>query len=273
VDKKKFFIALGIAALLVPAVFLAIGLLRNFSASKGGLITLGEASKLLAQAKDLQAKGELFAAKTAYQKMLNEYPASPGAAKWQKEIESLNIGLLFSPALTPKSTLYEIKPGDTLTKIAKKFNTTVELIQKSNGISDDKIMPGRKIKIWTQPFSIVVDKSQNILILKSGEEVIKTYSVSTGANNSTPTGVFKVDSKLYHPTWFKPGEVVPPESSENILGSRWIGINLPGYGIHGTTEPESLGKQVTQGCVRMSNADVEELYTIVPKGTEVLILN
>ena len=191
---------------------------------------------------------------------------------WQKKAEELNIKLLFSPIITSKSALYEIKPGDTLIKIAKEFKTTVEFIMKSNNIADDKIIPGKKIKIWTSPFSILVDKSQNTLMLKSEEDIIKTYTVATGANNSSPVGTFKIVNKLPHPTWFKAGAVVASGSPENILGTRWLGFDLAGYGIHGTTDPQSLGLQVTQGCVRMSNADVEELYTLVPVATEVTIV-
>jgi lipoprotein-anchoring transpeptidase ErfK/SrfK len=76
-----------------------------------------------------------------------------------------------------------------------------------------------------------------------------------------------------NPTWYKQGAVIPAGSPENILGTRWMGFDLPAYGIHGTTEPQSLGKQVTQGCVRMSNADVEQLFIIVPIGTEVTIVD
>lgn len=233
----------------------------------------GSFSSLLTQAKDLEAKGNLLDAKAIYQRLVNELPNSPEVMNWQKKIEELNIKLLFSSTPLPQSVLYEIKPGDTLTKIAKEFKTTTDLIKKGNNLSDDKILPGRKIKLWTKPFSIVVDKSQNILILKSDEEVIKTYIVSTGLNNSTPTGNFKVINKLQNPTWFKAGAIVPAGSPENILGSRWLGFDLPGYGIHGTTEPQSLGKQVTQGCIRMSNPDINELYTIVPVGAEVTVVD
>jgi lipoprotein-anchoring transpeptidase ErfK/SrfK len=51
-----------------------------------------------------------------------------------------------------------------------------------------------------------------------------------------------------------------------------MGFDLKGYGIHGTTEPQHLGKQVTAGCVRMANSDAEELYTIIPVGTEVTVV-
>jgi len=228
---------------------------------------------LLNQAKDFEMKANLLDAKRIYQKLINEYPNSGEVMNWQRKVEEINIKLLFSPIITPKSTSYEIKPGDTLSKIAKEFRTTTELIKKSNNLTDDKILPGRKIKIWAAPFSILIDKSQNTLILKTDEEIIKTYIISTGINNSTPLGNFKIVNKLPNPTWFKAGAVVPTGSPENILGSRWLGFDLPGYGIHGTTEPQSLGKQVTQGCVRMSNPSIEELYTIVPVGTEVTIVD
>lgn len=115
-----------------------------------------------------------------YQKLVNDFPESPEVMNWQKKTEDLNIKLLFSPALTPKSIIYQIRPGDTLNKIAREHKTTTELIMKSNNINDALIVPGRKIKVWNAPFNILVDKSQNILMLKDNEEIIKTYTVSTG---------------------------------------------------------------------------------------------
>ncbi|MCK4520156.1 MAG: L,D-transpeptidase, partial [Candidatus Omnitrophica bacterium] len=66
-----------------------------------------------------------------------------------------------------------------------------------------------------------------------------------------------------------------------ILGSRWMGLKgvseemgeLEGYGIHGTTLPNDLGKQITSGCIRMKNEDVEELFDIIPAGAEVIIID
>lgn len=258
-------------AISVIFIFLNIKQGRKFNPAKMGGVS--SASGLLKQAQDLEAAGNLLETKNAYQKLINEFPQSSEIMNWQKKAEDINIRLLFSNSIAAKSTLYEIKPGDTLNKIAKEFRTTIDLIKKSNHLTDDKILPGRKIKVWTAPFSILVDKSQDTLILKSDDEIIKTYIVSTGKDNSTPTGNFKITSKLINPAWFKAGAVVPAGSPENILGSRWLGFDLAGYGIHGTTEPQSLGKQVTQGCVRMSNSEVEELYTIVPQGTEVTIVD
>jgi len=271
VDKKKIIIISGILILVVIMVVL------NMKRSKAPLSlessSAGSPSSLINQAKEFEKNNELLNAKEMYLKLVNDFPGSKEVMNWQKKMESLNIKLLFSPAITPKAVLYEIKPGDTLAKIAREFKTTVDLIMKSNNLINDRIVPGRKIKVWTAPFNIFVDKSNNMLLLKCDEEIIKTYIVSTGKNNCTPVGTFKITNKLTNPTWFKAGAVVSSGSPENVLGTRWMGFDLAGYGIHGTVEPQNLGKQVTEGCVRMANQEVEELYTIIPVGTEVNIVD
>ena len=171
------------------------------------------------------------------------------------------------------SVIHEVKAGDNLTKLARQYKTTAELIKKINALPNDRLRLGMKLKIATLPFSLVIDKSQNTLILKGVEEVLKTYPCSTGLHNSTPVGIFKIKDKLMNPTWYKAGAVVPFGSPQNVLGTRWLGITKAGYGIHGTTEPEKIGQQVTSGCVRMRNEDVEELYAFVPTGTEVTIVD
>jgi lipoprotein-anchoring transpeptidase ErfK/SrfK len=269
VNKKLLIITL--AAVAIAGIFIFWGVKKSinlFSSSRGR----SSVNNLLNQAREFESKGQLLEAKSIYQKLVNDFIESPDVPGWQKKAEDINIKLLFSPVITPKAVVYQIKSGDTLNKIARAHKTTPELIMKSNNINDSIIIPGRKIKIWNAPFNLLVDKSQNIMLLKSDEEIIKTYIVSTGKDNCTPVGVFKIVNKLANPTWFRAGAVVPAGSPENVLGTRWLGFDLAGYGIHGTTEPKELGKQVTQGCVRLKNSDVEELYDIIPTGTEVLIV-
>ena len=267
---KKVIGIIVIAAFIITVIFVVLNKIKPNGLSPAGRASV---SALLAQARDAGTKGNFLEEKNTYQRLVSDFPGSSDVSNWQKKSENLNMVLLFSSTVTPKSILYEVKPGDTLNKIAKNFKTTPELISKSNNLSSDKIIPGRKLKVWTAGFSVFVDKSQNTLMLKSDDEIIKTYIVSTGAGNSTPVGTFKIVNKLPNPTWFKAGAVVPPESPENVLGTRWMGFDLAGYGIHGTVEPQNLGKQVTQGCVRMANPDVEELYTIIPVGTEVTVVD
>ena len=230
------------------------------------------AQELYSQALALKADRDLLKAQELLQKISNEYPGFEKIDAVQTDLEDVNMQLILSNTPVPnKAIIYAIQTGDTLGKIAQKYGTTVAFIKHSNNLKGDVVRLGQKLRVWTGHFNIFVDKSRNILILKDGDQVVKIYNVSTGENNSTPVGKFKIVSKLIDPVWFNKGVVVPPESPQNVLGSRWMGFDLPGYGIHGTVEPDKIGQQVTAGCVRMRNVEVEELYTIIPMGTEVTI--
>lgn len=218
-------------------------------------------------------KKNLLEAKNTYEKIIKEFPQAKAVFSTQEKLGKVNTAILFSPVVTSLDKKIEVKPGDTLGKIAASHRTTVDLLMKANGLKTSVIRPGMRLKVPASRFSIIVDKSQNTLTLKSGEEIFKVYRVATGRDNLTPVGTFKIVNKLPNPVWYAVGAVVPPESPENILGSRWLGISEPGYGIHGTKDPSSIGEQVTQGCVRMRNEEVEELYAIVPIGTEVTIID
>ena len=148
----------------------------------------------------------------------------------------------------------------------------MELLKRSNSLKSDIIYPGKILKVHDGKFKIVIEKSKNILLLQDSEgKNIKSYEISTGESYSTPTGSFRIEEKLVSPVWYKVGAVVEPNSPEYELGSRWMGLSVPGYGIHGTNDPSNIGKYITKGCVRMRNGDVEELYAIVPSGTDVVI--
>ncbi len=229
--------------------------------------------ELFNQAMAYKQDGELPKAQQILRLIYNEYVDYERIEEVQRELESINMRIIFSNTPSPSAVVHEVVKGDTLGELAKKYGTTIELIKRSNNLDSNIIRIGQKLRIWRGTFNIFVDKSQNILILKEGDNVVKVYNVSTGKNNSTPVGSFKITSKLTDPVWFNKGVVVPPESPANVLGSRWLGFDIPGYGIHGTVEPDRIGEQVTAGCVRMRNSDVEELYSIIPIGTEVNVVN
>jgi len=217
-------------------------------------------------------QGDYLGAQKIYGQMLKDPSLTRDRVREIREkFETLNIKILFSHIETPTSFFYTVVSGDNLTKIAKRFHTTVAFIQRSNRLKSDTIYPGMKLKVVKGTFSIQVDKSDNVLALSLDGRLIKHYPVATGEDGNTPTGSFKIVNKLENPTWFRAGAVVPPESPENILGTRWLGFDYPSYGIHGTTKPETIGRQATAGCVRMFNRDVEELYTLVPVETQVTI--
>ncbi|MBN1794235.1 MAG: L,D-transpeptidase family protein [Candidatus Omnitrophica bacterium] len=229
---------------------------------------------LLLKADIYEARNNLLGIKGAYQTILRDYPNTVLISEIQEKWESVNMKILFSKVIDEERNdiRYEVQSGDTLGKIAQQFNVSVELLRRANGLTGDLIRVGDNLKIPGSKFSVLVDKSLNTLFLKANGDVIKTYTVATGKDNFTPQGEFTIVNKLSDPVWYKAGAIVPPESPDNILGSRWLGISKPGYGIHGTTDPDSIGQNVTQGCIRMRNADVEELYAILSIGTEVVII-
>lgn len=218
-------------------------------------------------------EGQLGEAKALYQQIFTDHPDAEDMPKIQRELGDLNINIIMSNMPNEYAIMHEVVSGDTLGELAKTYKTTIELIKLSNNLKNNIIRIGQRLRIWTGAFNIFVDKSQNILILKQGDEVLKVYDVSTGEHNSTPVGEYKVTTRLEDPVWFNRGVVVPPESPQNVLGTRWLGFNIPGYGIHGTVDPETIGQQVTAGCVRMRNQEVEELYNIIPIGTPVVIVD
>jgi lipoprotein-anchoring transpeptidase ErfK/SrfK len=220
----------------------------------------------------LENAGKMVEARSLYEKLWKNQRLSPLQRRdVRSRLERLNLKLLFSPADTPETRFHVVKAGDSLYHLSKKNGTTIELIKKINRLSNEVIYPGMKLKIVNRPVSIVVDKKSNKLYLFLDQRPLKSFRVATGINNKTPVGRFKIINKVANPIWYNEGTAVPPESPENILGTRWLGFDAPSYGIHGTKHPDSIGKQESAGCVRMLNRDVEELYDFVPLGTVVTI--
>lgn len=218
-------------------------------------------------------KGDYAKAGYYHQRLLKNFPGVKDAEKIRSELEDSNMKRLVSPVVTEDSVEYVVVKGDSIYAIAKRFNTTVALVKRINALQSDTIKPGQRLKIGVSDFSILIDISRNLLVLKKDGEPFKTYPVASGEDNSTPMGVFTIADKMVKPVWTNlEGKVIAPDSEEYELGERWLGLSVQGYGIHGTNDVDSIGRHVTAGCIRMHNKDVIELYDIVTKGTKVEIV-
>jgi lipoprotein-anchoring transpeptidase ErfK/SrfK len=110
-------------------------------------------------------------------------------------------------------------------------------------------------------YSITVNTAARKMTLFKDGKVFKTYTIAIGKPSTpTPKGNFKIINKAY-----KPG---------GPFGARWLGLSAPNgdYGIHGTNNPSSIGKAVSNGCIRTYNNNIIELYNLVPVGTPVKIV-
>jgi lipoprotein-anchoring transpeptidase ErfK/SrfK len=111
---------------------------------------------------------------------------------------------------------------------------------------------------------------RKLAVLEDGR-VLKVFPVAVGAEDSpSPDGEFQIINRLSNPTYYHPGKVIPAGPA-NPLGSRWIGLSLTGYGIHGTNAPRSIGKAASHGCIRMAKRDLEQLFDLVRVGDTVVI--
>src|SRR5262249_46519080 len=116
---------------------------------------------------------------------------------------------------------------------------------------------------------IVVSIPDRKLAVLESDRVVKIYQTAVGAPKSpSPAGAVKIVQRIPDPTWDGKGKVVPPGKS-NPPGPRWIGLSPTSHGIHGTTNPSSIGRNASHGCIRMRNHDVEELFGIVAVGDAV----
>ena len=123
---------------------------------------------------------------------------------------------------------------------------------------------------------IIVNKQTNELAFFYGEEIKEIHSVATGKSEElTPEGEFTIVVKAKDPYYRKSD--IKGGDPKNPLGTRWIGFNAEDtdgrtYGVHGTNNPDSIGNYVTQGCIRLSNENVENLFGKVPIGTKIWIV-
>jgi hypothetical protein len=118
---------------------------------------------------------------------------------------------------------------------------------------------------------IVISIEDRKLALLVGDKTIKVWDTAVGAASTpSPNGNYTIANRLKKPEWYHQGKVTPPGPS-NPLGSRWLGLSIKGYGIHGTNAPKSIGKKASHGCIRMRNSDVEELFELVKTGDVVEI--
>jgi lipoprotein-anchoring transpeptidase ErfK/SrfK len=139
--------------------------------------------------------------------------------------------------------------------------TSVLLMATAEALAQEKMgRPARRI--------VVSIPDRKLVLIDSGK-VVKIYLTAVGAPKSpSPTGTFKVVRRVVDPTWSSNGKVIGP-GKFNPVGTRWIGLSIKGYGIHGTNVPSSIGRNASHGCIRMRNHDVEELYTMVSVGDQV----
>ena len=234
----------------------------------------GQHTEALAAARTLLEQERYEQARAAAAAVLEAAGVALFSDTWQEAadiVSTANTKFISSNLKCPEKRPYTVQKGEMLIRIAYKNGTTVEQIKKNNP-SMRVIQPGQVLQLLPgEGFSLVAYKSQFTLLLLHNGKLFKTYPISIGRENRTPVGTFVIDDKMPEPP-FRDIPYTGNGDQGNELGTRWLRLKptaptpdtLVGYGIHGTWEPDSIGKAASNGCLRLSNADVEELYDLIP---------
>ena len=225
----------------------------------------------LEKALALREAGKLAEARDALRDLLTHSNEAQLVADAQKALGEVNMQLLLTPAPAPEKVDYVVQPGDSLGHIARQFNTTIEVIKKVNGLRETVIQPAQRLRVTPTKLAVAVSKSANTLLVTDDGKFFKLYRCGTGQYSTTPAGTFKITDRIANPAWWKDGQTIAFGDKANVLGKYWLALDIPHYGIHGTWEPETIGRQSSQGCIRLINDDVEELFIILPPGTPVVV--
>lgn len=190
----------------------------------------------------------------------------------ERLLGDLHTRMVFSRYPMQEKIIHQVRAGDTLGKLARRHGTTVDSISAINDLDDNLIRIGDRLHILTGDFACEVSKSTNEMVVTLNDRFFKRYLVGTGTDSGTPEGDYRITLRIRHPVWYRPdGQTIDYGDPDNLLGTHYLKLDLPGIGLHGTWEPDSVGSQSSAGCVRLVNDDIEELFYLLPEGTPVRI--
>lgn len=188
---------------------------------------------------------------------------------------------------------YEVKAGDSLHEIARKFDLGYNAIVDANPEINPFAPPlGAVIILPTASILPDVPQYQGLIInlpemqsyyFNDSGSTIMTFPIGIGDQGmDTPTGVFKIIEKIANPAWYVPASIrkerpdlpkILPPGPDNPIGSHALRLSIKNIFIHGTDKPWGIGRRSTHGCLRLYPEDMLKLFPLVKDGTPVIIVD
>jgi L,D-transpeptidase ErfK/SrfK len=185
--------------------------------------------------------------------------------------------------------VHTVKAGETLLDIARNYGLGISEMQAFHPEKDPWLLEeGSELQVpslWIVPETkhraIVINVPEMRLYrFHAKKGTISTYPVTVGEEETqTPLGIFRVVDREVDPEWNIPAKLqhkyktkIIPAGDDNPIGKYWLGLSARGYGIHGTDNAWSVGRILSNGCIRLYPEDMEKLFRDVPMGTVVEIV-
>jgi L,D-transpeptidase ErfK/SrfK len=190
-------------------------------------------------------------------------------------------------ATTGGAFTYIVERGDSIAALSSRVGIERAVVARENGLGTNApLAPGRVLTLDNRHIvpaadtEIVVNVPQRMLFHRTDGRPTSGYPIAVGRRDwPTPRGFFDVVAKEQNPAWVVPLSIQEemrsqgrpvitqmPPGPTNPLGEFWLGLSLPGIGIHGTSAPTSIYRAVTHGCIRLYPDDARELFFNVSTG-------
>ncbi|MEM1446629.1 MAG: L,D-transpeptidase family protein [Planctomycetota bacterium] len=247
-----------------------------------------EAAQQLAEGFELINAGNTVAGRALLSTLLlgsRDQLSNADAARVRQRLTELNGRLVFSPESVPNdpaTTTYVVQSGDLLGSIAKRYKVPYPFLELINGIDARRLRVGQTLKLIQGPIHARVDKSEFVMdVYVFGTDgtpaYLTSFPVGLGENDNTPLGKWRVArGKVTNPDWRNPrtNEYYPADHPDNPIGEYWVpitglegdAVGRTGFGIHGTNEPDSIGRNMSMGCIRLGDADIAMVFSMMEPG-------
>ncbi len=167
---------------------------------------------------------------------------------------------------------YLVRPGDTLDQIADRYNVPPLLLARINGIRENvPLEPGHELKVIRGPFNALIHLDKHELTLMVEGRYAGRFPIGIGCDQPKLEGTYIVREKNTNPPYRSPdGITVPGGDPRNPFGKFWIGLSS-NIGLHGTVDPQNIGRDDNRGNICLGDRDIDDLYGILSIGSRVVI--
>ncbi len=228
----------------------------------------------------IQDGGDILATKAAWEDFIARYPKSSKADEAKDRLGQINISLFLSPVQTPEKTVYIVKPGDVITRVAAKLQSTPELVMRSNNLQGSMLRIGQRLIIAPADFTLAISRKDRKVVLLQQGKFFKHYPILAmpahhqAAADKKPAKPQKITGRVTEKIAWKGGTRITFTDKSYADADFWIQISPGGHNLY--TEPgaepgSDPAHKPPGGGYSLARESLQEMAALLRKGDEVTI--